>query len=521
MDINFLTKNDSFERNIKILGLSNPILAGLCCGHNKIKKNVRSHIFLQYDVDVLFVHGVDLYSTARTCSAKNLVLLEDDLDVLCGFLSTDIATEALKNPKVQLYYLDRGVLEKRFWDAFKWPFTGMKFEVFSESQELARKVKEFLKKHNNLVEELISGVFYDNFYSNLLELPKARSGCQLFGKFRGTPAIICGAGPSLSKQFPMLKVLLSRSLIFGGGSSINSLVNNGVGPHFGVSIDPNDTQYERQKVNNGFETPIFYRNRLHRDVLKNIHASRLFINGCVGYEIASYVEDYLGIGVDDIIDEGNNVINFCTEIAVHLGCDPIIFVGMDLAFTNMQKYTAGIVEDNIIKDEENSAFLKDDIYGDPVYTVRKWVDESKWLSKYVKKRKESTFINATEGGIGFEGVVNMPLKKASEEYMNREYNLYDYVRSEIMRIPLLDVKYENIVSFLEKHRKSLKICCDIIDKMIEEVKNSGKYVLLEMDLFEEEAYQQIIAPIVPIYDKMYKVEVEKLKSLKLLLSRSL
>src|SRR5690606_32776531 len=100
----------------------------------------------------------------------------------------------------------------------------------------------------------------------------------------------------------------------------------------------NPAQYTRLSQNTGYEVPFFYRNRMYHDAFRVIHGSRLYITGSGGYDTAEYFEKKLGIKGGEEIDEGHNVVNFCVEVAHEMGCDPIIFVGMDLAFTGMDTY---------------------------------------------------------------------------------------------------------------------------------------------------------------------------------------
>ena len=80
-----------------------------------------------------------------------------------------------------------------------------------------------------MVEYLIQGrPYYSNFYKNLFELPKAKPASSLFSKFDKVPAIICGAGPSLEKNLPLLGTLKDRAIIFAGGTAMNALNAQGM-----------------------------------------------------------------------------------------------------------------------------------------------------------------------------------------------------------------------------------------------------------------------------------------------------
>ena len=349
----------------------------------------------------------------------------------------------------------------------------------------------------------------------MLRLPESFHGNRLFGAFKGVPAIICGAGPSLNKQIPLLKELKDRALIFAGGSAMNAVTGAGLSPHFGAGIDPNPAQYERIISNAAFEVPYFYRNRMFHEAFLALHGDSLYLNGCGGYPVAEWMEFKLGLE-GEVIAEGHNVIHFLVEIARSLGCGPIIFVGMDLAFTGKEAYASGIVGESSMKDSElkvsqslhQGSFPRKDIYGNEVYTLWKWVQESEWMTAYAQEYSELTYINATEGGIGFEGIPNKTLKEVAEEVLTEECDLGAWVAAEISNADLKDISHDRILELFKELYDSLKVCSEHSQTIIEEAAivkqrlkkgktlvdslQTGKSALAETELLEEVAYQVLL-----------------------------
>ncbi len=214
----------------------------------------------------------------------------------------------------------------------------------------------------------------------------------------------------------MLPALKERALLFAGSSALNALIPKGIIPHFGVAIDPNLAQYSRVAVTQPYAVPFFYRNRLFHEALKAIKGPRLYLTGSGGYDIAHWFEEQLHIEGENL-DEGHNVVNFCLEIAQALGCNPIILVGVDLAFTNQQHYADGIIANLNLTEEdfktagdfESTPLLKKDITGQPVMTLWKWITEADWISKFAHRYPETMILNATEGGLGFQDIPNLTL----------------------------------------------------------------------------------------------------------------
>ncbi|HEY4832211.1 MAG TPA: 6-hydroxymethylpterin diphosphokinase MptE-like protein, partial [Waddliaceae bacterium] len=272
-----------------------------------------------YNISTLFVYGVGLgyyYQAAkewlRANRARHLVFIEDDSDVIVQLFQMELGTELLHDPQVTLLLIglsrdeEPQDVEKRL---FSLPYTLLlgnirlsALNLYSQIHEphvfLLNLQLEYLKnvKIYQVMEYMRFGeAFFHNFYRNLLELPKAYLGDKLYGKFEGVPAIICGAGPSLDKNLPLLKELEDRALIFAGGSAMNAINTFGILPHFGVGVDPNLGQYVRLMMNQAYEVPFFYRNRIFPEALQSLHGPRLFILGAGGYPISKWIEEQFGV----------------------------------------------------------------------------------------------------------------------------------------------------------------------------------------------------------------------------------
>nr|NGX51616.1 hypothetical protein [Chlamydiota bacterium] len=173
--------------------------------------------------------------------------------------------------------------------------------------------------------ELTVGLYRDfgipqlmNTFANLSAAESVQCGEALFGKFVGTPAIICGAGPSLEKSLDQLRELENRALIFGGGSALVPLSRSGVPIHFAVAIDP-ESPRERFFQQSHFHPPLFYQNQVSHSLFLQSHGPKL----CLGESGSFPLERYLDLPLSQC-DVGWTVSTFATQIAYQLGCDPII-----------------------------------------------------------------------------------------------------------------------------------------------------------------------------------------------------
>lgn len=206
-----------------------------------------------------------------------------------------------------------------------------------------------------------------------------------------------------------------------------------------------------------------------------ITGPRLYLTGAGGYETAHWFEQELNIEGEDL-EEGHNVVNFSLQIARALGCNPLILIGVDLAFTGQRFYAEGIAANLNLKEEElkanaaaDSQIVKEiDIHGKPVDTLWKWIAEARWISDFAKLYPDIQLINATEGGLGFEGIPNLRLKEAIERYLSEPQASLAQIGEIIRKHSLSHVKSEKIFDLMQEMKKSLDHCVFQLSRLIEE-----------------------------------------------------
>jgi hypothetical protein len=423
---------------------------------------------------LLYVYGIGNFGPYKAlkewCEDKDhfLVILEDDLEKIAQFFKSEEAHDLLHAENIWLYYLDPSynILNEigSFFPEVPYACATIYFDEIKQQkfQEIVARVAFFDNYYSTSASEQNSyGIsFFQNFLSNLFIWPSVSFGNNLFGKFQGVPAIICGAGPSLAKNIETLKTLKEQAIIFAGGTAMNALNAAGMNPHFGIGIDPNPEQVTRIIMNSAFEVPFLYRSRMHSDALNLVHSDKFYISGANGYEIPEYFEKNCGIEGEQV-DEGCNVINFSLDLARKMGCNPILVVGVDLSYSNEESYAPGMKHHPIYthfrtKDHQEELIYRTDIHGNPVTTLWKWITESIWFSDFAAKHPEINMINCTEGGIGFRNVPNMPLNEAAGQYLKFQQGLGCRIYGEAQKSKMSPLATkENLYVLFEKMSESL------------------------------------------------------------------
>lgn len=493
------------------------------------------------DVNVIFVYGVGLgycYEAAKEWLRKdqknNLVFFEENPEVIHRLLESDRCKDLLYDPQVAIYLFEKtpeGIGKLNSHCAIYSPFN---FIVTALAEQNQRKFFEFksiltfftLMNRSEVMEYSRHGtVIFKNIFKNYLNLPTAYLADKLLGTFKNVPAIICGAGPSLDRNIELLSSIQDRALIFAGGTAMNALNSRGIMPHFGVGIDPNPAQFTRLIMNYAYETPFLYRSRMLYEALEIVHGDRLYVSGSAGYNITKWMEKALGLRDlgkgENELEEGHNVLNFSLALAHLMGCNPIITVGVDLAYSQGNSYASGIINHPIhnrqshfkTKHIEEELVCKLDIYGSPVYTLWKWIGEASWYGGFAKAHPDVTIINATEGGIGFPEIINLTLLQVCDNFLKNPADLTAMVYGEIQNSSMpKEVTTKRIKELLHALAENLRACSQQIDKIIAILARDGvqsKELINEIEkLQKEEAYQSMLKVFNDYYIKIHGMELQ-------------
>jgi len=458
--------------------------------------------------NVLFIYGIDGVSSFRPLKRwldkkkeRAAVFIIDEKEKLASFLAEASAKEMLQHKGIYLFFLQKENLSDEISEiANKFPLGEMKFISFPGyiGKDLFSQIEKYLFRKLTLsnaryLDRFFSDFHFYNFLKNIKRFHSLSQMSKLKGAFNKIPMIICGAGPSLEKNLSSLKKLHDRSLIMAGGSAISLLSKAQVPFHFSVAVDPNFEEYKRLKQTNTFEAPFIFSLRLFSNVFACLNGPFGIMKSSIG-ELQEFLIDdklqlegeFLGEKIDE---EALSVTSMCLALADFLGCNPIIFCGMDLSYKDGKRYVGNIRTEEEGKEIGEQKREDTDIFQNPITTTIKWQMETKAISSYIQKCKGIKFFNATDAGLGIKGAENTSLEKLKEKYFNRQNDLLSLVGISLQNSTFKGPIEEKVNQFFEECEKSLIICIDLIKEILKEKKGSGKRVLYEMDLEDEMAYK--------------------------------
>jgi len=191
-----------------------------------------------------------------------------------------------------------------------------------------------LRIHRNTV-RAFSRTWVEQGAANLTAIARWPSVAAVGDQLAGKPMVIVAPGPSLAANVGQLHALRGKAIITAFSHSLKPVLAAGVVPDLVVTVDPQDVRYH------------FAGCDLSRSCLVNaatVHPAlfelpaQRFLTLSANCAIDDWIFD--GLGEDALVPGGGSVATTAFSLALKWGCDPIIFLGLDLSFTGGVYYVA-------------------------------------------------------------------------------------------------------------------------------------------------------------------------------------
>jgi hypothetical protein len=270
----------------------------------------------------------------------------------------------------------------------------------------------FATKANDGARRASAGRYLLHTLANVTRLARESDVRALTGLGAGRAAIIAAAGPSLDTNIHTLVPCLERGIVIACDTAARPLALTGVDPDFIVASDPSPANAAHLAALPVRRSWLVAEGSLHPAAFTGFDR-RTFAFRVSTHQPWPWLES---IGLDrGVLTTWGSVATSAFSLAVLLGCDPIVFVGTDLAFTGNRPYCRGtsfeaqwatwvaggstleaIWETLIAKWAPATAT---DLHGQPARTASHLVAFRDWLVDQSSAHTNRTIINATEAGL--------------------------------------------------------------------------------------------------------------------------
>jgi hypothetical protein len=314
--------------------------------------------------------------------------------------------------------------------------------------------------------EAYGATFVHTAARNLPRLATTPSLHALAGAFAGLPAVVVSAGPSLDRNIEQLRALQGHAVIIGINQTVRALRRAGVRPDIVVAIDPQNIRYHFDGTGPD-EIGALCLGASVAPVLFDLPCAQRFT-----FASSPVCESWAYDLVDEqaSLNTGGTVATAAVQLAVALGCSPVISIGRDLALAGHKYYADGAADGGgelttvapgkvsmasldskyQMVDPSRRAALRERLdkntlelcqipgfFGAPVTSTTGFVYEIDLLRTLVRNAPAGTrFLNATEGGAFLEGMEHLTLAEVIARHGAGVVDARAVIAAKLAEVPL-------------------------------------------------------------------------------------
>jgi hypothetical protein len=274
--------------------------------------------------------------------------------------------------------------------------------------------------------KLLGNDFLNNRFENMSTIHHHLLLDHIKNRFNKVPAILVAGGPSLDKNIHQLKQAQEKAVIIAVDTVLPALLKNGVHPHFLTCIDPNNLTFEKfanaiPQIN---KIALICASGVNPKTPKTLPADQIFWVFS-GNPMEAWLNHLIG---GKIVTSGASTVAHLNLVAAHiLGCDPIIFIGQDLAYADSSSasHAKGTIlqgvapKDKAGKDIQGETVIG--INGKTLRTNRSFLSMKRFFENGIT-HSDKIHINATQGGADIKGTQILTLQESMDQHCTSQVN---------------------------------------------------------------------------------------------------
>lgn len=402
-----------------------------------------------------------------TSDGTRIAIFEPNVYILKYILKTINLTDFFNSGKFVLIYGNDDIMSNQinFYFSQKWENLVQNFNVLSLPnyylyqnyrveyiKKVADKIDSYLKALGTSLEDMLDG--FSNHYQNVDTCFTCNGLKEIKNKYKGKPAILVSAGPSLDKNIKDLKAAEGKALILSCDACYHTCLENDVYPEGIATMERYRPTYEYFYEGRHFDKDLTLigPSLLWPEIFENFEGKKLLMakgsDGLEGWWSGHFPQI-------KPLSMGHSCATAAFAVALEAGCNPIILIGSDLAFTDNKRHSESAHKNFKSANDATKSKSKiwtDSINGEKVRTTYIFNLFRAFYEQSAYSRRDKIMINATEGGALIHGMKNMTLKEAISTYC-----------TEPIGFKLSDLLEERTITKEEKVKK--------YDELIESAKN--------------------------------------------------
>jgi len=223
------------------------------------------------------------------------------------------------------------------------------------------------------------------------------------------PAILVAAGPSLEDEIENLHDIKENGLayIFSAGAAINTLIDHNIYPHAACTYDPterNQVVFQKLIEKNIQEIPLIFGTSVGYATLDKYPGPQYHMLTSPDKVAPFYLKSKSG-EILETINDAPSISVITLQLLIKLGFNPIILVGLNLAYKDNKQHAEGLDYSNAyISDKQlDTALPIEDVYGNEILSNLTYYRMRLQIEMYAQIYTGITIINTTRGGAKIKG----------------------------------------------------------------------------------------------------------------------
>lgn len=360
-------------------------------------------------------------------------------------------------------------------------------------------------------------------FSDVISTPNIIMGNK--EKFKGKPAILVAAGPSLNEEIENIRYIKENGLayIFSVGSAINTLIYHDIYPDCICTYDPKETNQKviaKVKEKGISDIPMIFGSSVGYETLEEYPGEKYHMLTSQD-TIANYFLRTVDNEKIDMVLDAPSIAVVTMQLLYTLGFGPIVLVGQNLAYRGKERHSEGVYYSSEVTEKEmdNGIWVKD-VYDNEVLTNEGFNSMREQMELYIKEFPNLEVINTTKDGAHIEGTTFMKLDKVMNKYLDAKVYEENWLKE-------METNYnkEYLKDQLEKmdraYNRALKLTdeyYDILNKIDRTINNRNfkqnekMYIKLDKTLGKIERNVFFKTFILPMNRVQYKILADSIDS---------
>lgn len=481
------------------------------------------------DCDIVFQFGLgigyELWEMQKKNPNKIYLVIEPDVEIFKNTLHCIDIKPIMESINLFIGNDEKAINEVFSYILNRYKSLRVKFVVLPSYKVIYKKLWEnvmnSIKKTLNMyyisvnTNNSLQKRWVRNYILNLSSLKESKPVESLKKYFNEKPAIVVSGGPSLNLNIEALKNINDRCIIVAAGSGATVLESNKIKAHIIGAIDGSKAEesiFKDFALNSN--TALLYSSQTYYSVLHMFKGKKFLLNQV---DMDEYLHKGMGWKKSQGYS-GPSIANIVTYNLSQLGCNPIIFLGQDMCYSENSSYAKGARKYNRYTKEEleaNPNLIKvHNKKGEEVYTTSVFLSFKYSLENCIKAHPHIKYLNGSDNGLNIEGADNIDFNRYFDDIISNEKKInIDEILKKIYEDEVdKDSMNDNdiILDLHNQNKKIINICEEIVNlinkekdnhELVENIKQREK-VLLKLNLYNN-ILKKLMEPIEFLLPKNY------------------